>query len=217
MQFSPMAVCDFVHEAACPHECAGIIGLRPPYSTRDPVNEPSVHAPPAFRQQLLLAIPRLRRYARSLLFDASAADDLVQTALERALAHWHQFDQRRDVLVWVISIAHNAHLDERRRHARMVFVEPREGQPAAEDRLVADSPDIGLRLDLVAALKQLPVEQREPLLLVTLEQLSYAECAETLQIPIGTVMSRISRGRAALRALLDGSPLHAAPNLRRVV
>ena len=57
-------------------------------------------APAAFRQQLLGAIPRLRRYARSLVFDASAADDLVQTALERALTHWHQFDQRRDILVW---------------------------------------------------------------------------------------------------------------------
>jgi RNA polymerase sigma-70 factor, ECF subfamily len=174
-------------------------------------------APDTFRQQLLLAIPRLRRYARSLVFDASAADDLVQTALERALSHWHQFDQRRDILVWAISIAHNAHLDERRRHARMNYVEPREGQPDAIERLVANSPDIGLRLDLVAALRQLPAEQREPLLLVTLEQLSYAECAETLQIPIGTVMSRISRGRAALRALLDGTPHHAAPNLRRVV
>ena len=78
---------------------------------------PFVIAPTAFRQQLLATIPRLRRYARSLVFDPSAADDLVQTALERALAHWHQFDQRRDILVWVLSIAHNAHMDERRRHS----------------------------------------------------------------------------------------------------
>ena len=177
-----------------------------------------MNAPPAFRQQLLIAIPRLRRYARSLVFDTAAADDLVQTALERALSHWHQFDQRRDLVVWTISIAHNAYLDDRRRAARMPMVEPREGQPPVEDRLVANSPDIGLRLDLVAALKQLPVEQREPLLLVTLEQMSYAECAEALQIPIGTVMSRISRGRSALRALLDGAPPQtAAPTLRRVV
>ena len=177
-----------------------------------------MNAPPAFRQQLLIAIPRLRRYARSLVFDTAAADDLVQTTLERALSHWHQFDQRRDLVVWTISIAHNAYLDDRRRAARMPMVEPREGQPPVEDRLVANSPDIGLRLDLVAALKQLPVEQREPLLLVTLEQMSYAECAEALQIPIGTVMSRISRGRSALRALLDGAPPQtAAPTLRRVV
>jgi RNA polymerase sigma-70 factor (ECF subfamily) len=181
-----------------------------------------VDAPTAFRQQLLGAIPRLRRYARSLVFDASAADDLVQTALERALAHWHQFDQRRDILAWTLSIAHNAYMDDRRRHARMPIVEPHDAQSAAEDRHAAVSPDIGLRMDLVKALAQLPIEQREPLLLVTLEQFSYAECAELLRIPIGTVMSRISRARVALRAQLDGRAPHTIPNtaahtLRRVV
>ena len=177
-------------------------------------------APAAFRQQLLGAIPRLRRYARSLVFDTHAADDLVQTALERALAHWHQFDQQRDILVWTLSIAHNAYMDDRRRHARLPIAEPRDaGAPGLDDeRHAAETPDLGLRLDLVAALQRLPVEQREPLLLVTLEQLSYAECAELLRIPIGTVMSRISRGRTALRSLLDGrAPLAAAPGLRRVV
>ena len=176
-------------------------------------------APPAFRQQLLGAIPRLRRYARSLVFDPSAADDLVQTALERALSHWHQFDQRRDILVWTLSIAHNAHMDDRRRHARSAVVESNDAQAEIEQRHAGETPDIGLRLDLVAALRQLPVEQREPLLLVTLEQLSYAECAELLRVPVGTVMSRISRARVALRALLDGrAPVGAgAQTLRRVV
>jgi RNA polymerase sigma-70 factor (ECF subfamily) len=184
-----------------------------------------VEAPVAFRQQLLGAIPRLRRYARSLVFDSHAADDLVQTALERALSHWHQFDQRRDILVWTISIAHNAYMDDRRRHARMPIAEPsaaHSSQPD-DDRHVANSPDLGLRMDLVAALKRLPVEQREPLLLVTLEQLSYAECADLLRIPIGTVMSRISRARIALRVLLDGPTppaiaMPAVPSaLRRVI
>ena len=178
-------------------------------------------APTAFRQQLLGAIPRLRRYARSLVFDAGAADDLVQTALERALAHWHQFDQRRDILVWTISIAHNAYMDDRRRNARFSFVTPHESQPdPLHDVADAASPDIALRIDLVAALARLPAEQREPLLLVTLEQLSYAECAELLRIPVGTVMSRISRGRVALRALLEGRPSQStsgAHTLRRVI
>ena len=175
-------------------------------------------APAAFRQQLLGAIPRLRRYARSLVFDTSAADDLVQTALERALSHWHQFDQRRDILVWTLSIAHNAYMDDRRRHARIPLAEPHDAQFGAEERYAAVSPDLGLRMDLIAALKQLPVEQREALLLVTLEQLSYAECAETLRIPIGTVMSRISRARVALRALLEGrAPQAVTQTLRRVV
>ncbi len=171
-------------------------------------------APTAFRQQLLGTIPRLRRYARSLVFDAGAADDLVQTALERALAHWHQFDPRRDILVWVLSIAHNAHMDEHRRRARSAIVEARDVDDIADGR----GDTAGLRLDLAKALARLPVEQREPLLLVTLEQLSYAECAEVLHLPIGTVMSRISRARAALRALLDGgaAPGKAAP-LRRVI
>jgi RNA polymerase sigma-70 factor (ECF subfamily) len=180
-----------------------------------------VDAPTAFRQQLLGAIPRLRRYARSLVFDVGAADDLVQTALERALAHWHQFDQRRDILVWTISIAHNAYMDDRRRNARFPLVTPHESQPdALHDVADAASPDIGLGIDLVAALNQLPPEQREPLLLVALEQFSYADCAGVLGIPIGTVMSRISRGRIALRALLDGHPARTATaghTLRRVV
>ena len=174
-------------------------------------------APATFRQQLLSTIPRLRRYARSLVFDASTADDLVQTALERALAHWHQFDQRRDILVWVISIAHNAHMDDRRRRSHLVSVEPQELQERPDTGGAPSDP--GLRLDLLSALARLPADQREPLLLVTLEQLSYAECAEVLHIPVGTVMSRVSRGRAALRALLDG---HAPStpgtrSLRRVI
>ena len=177
---------------------------------------PFVDAPTAFRQQLLGAIPRLRRYARSLVFDASAADDLVQTTLERALAHWHQFDQRRDILVWTLSIAHNAFMDERRREKRMTMVEHGEGADPL-DALPAVGHDIGLRMDLIAALARLPVEQRQPLLLVTLEQLSYAECAEVLRIPVGTVMSRISRGRSALRELLDGRASAAGRGLRRVI
>ena len=180
-----------------------------------------MQAPECFRQQLLTAVPRLRRYARSLTLETAGADDLVQTALERALSHWHQFDQRRDILVWTISIAHNAYMDDRRRNARFTLVTPHESQPdALHDVVDAGSVDVGLRIDLVAALNQLPLEQREPMLLVALEQFSYAEVAEVLRIPIGTVMSRISRGRVALRALLDGCeavPVHAAHTLRRVV
>lgn len=174
---------------------------------------PHVDAPTAFRQQLLGTIPRLRRYARSLVFDASAADDLVQTTLERALAHWHQFDQRRDILVWTLSIAHNAFMDERRRDKRVTWVDG----DAAIDALPAVGNDLGLRLDLLAALARLPLEQRQPLLLVTLEQLTYAECADVLHIPVGTVMSRISRARTALRDLLDGRSPANARGLRRVV
>lgn len=179
-----------------------------------------MHAPDCFRQQLLGAVPRLRRYARSLTLETAGADDLVQTALERALSHWHQFDQRRDMLVWLLSIAHNAFLDQRRRDSRMSFVDPAQAD-AQQDATRSDpGADVGLRIDLMAALARLPIDQREPLLLVSVEQLSYAECAEALGIPIGTVMSRVSRGRVALRALLDGQvrpePVRGAP-LRRVI
>jgi RNA polymerase sigma-70 factor (ECF subfamily) len=178
----------------------------------------TVQAPDAFRRQLLAAIPRLRRYARALVFDAASADDLVQTTLERALTHWHQFDQRRDLVVWLVGIAHHAFVDERRRQARLHSVDPSDALAASDQHRHEPAPDVALRMDLVAALARLPAEQREPLLLVSLEQFSYAECAQVLGIPIGTVMSRISRARAGLRALLDGSARTLpARALRRVI
>ena len=169
-------------------------------------------APSAFRQQLLGAVPRLRRYARSLTFEDAQSDDLVQSTLERALTHWQQFDQQRDMLVWLLSIAHNAHQDMRRKQARMQSMDPSLLQ-AAQDSLGGDAGvDVGLRMDLLAALARLSPEQREPLLLVCVEQFSYAEVAEVLHIPVGTVMSRVCRARATLRGLLDGPA-----KLRRVV
>ncbi len=169
-------------------------------------------APSAFRQQLLGAVPRLRRYARSLVFEDAQSDDLVQSTLERALTHWHQFDQRRDMVVWLLSIAHNAHQDMRRKDSRMQVVDPGQLQ-TTQDSLGGDAGvDVGLRMDLLAALARLSPEQREPLLLVCVEQFSYAEAAEVLHIPVGTVMSRVCRARATLRGLLDGPA-----RLRRVV
>ena len=180
-----------------------------------------MHAPAAFRQQLLGAIPRLRRYARSLVMEVHLADDLVQTALERALAHWHQFDQRRDLVLWALSILHNAHLDFRRRDARTTAMDPADLAAEMDAHQAAAPPqDPGLRIDLQAALRRLQPDQREVLLLVGVEQLSYAEAAELLNIPIGTVMSRLSRARAALRASLEGGSSaagHPPPTLRRVI
>ena len=179
---------------------------------------PNVTAPDTFRLQLLAAIPRLRRYARSLAFEACMADDLVQATLERALSHWHQFDQRRDMVLWLLSIAHNAFLDGRRRDARLQMLDPQHME-AHQDAHGADpGVDIGLRIDLVAGLARLTPEQREPLLLVSVEQLSYAECAEALGIPIGTVMSRVSRARSSLREWLEGQgQADKVRTLRRVV
>jgi RNA polymerase sigma-70 factor (ECF subfamily) len=175
-------------------------------------------APPAFRRQLLLAMPRLRRYARSLAFDTARADDLTQQTLERALSHWHQFDAGRDMTVWLLSIAHNAHMDGLRRDARMAVTDPADIQRAQDATGGDPGIDVGLRLDLVAALRRLSPEQREPLLLVCVEQLTYAEVASVLAIPVGTVMSRVCRARAALRHFLEGeAPPVVTPALRRVV
>lgn len=177
-----------------------------------------MEAPAPFRRQLLECIPRLRRYARSLVYDADLADDLTQAALEKALVHWQQFDQRRDMLVWILSIAHNAHLDARRRDGRITITDPEELREA-QDRAGGDpGTDVGLRLDLVAALQRLGPDQREALLLVCVEQLTYAEVAEVMQIPVGTVMSRVCRARAALRQYLEGGSRPApGATLRRVV
>ncbi len=163
-------------------------------------------------------MPRLRRYARSLAFDPALADDLTQQTLERALLHWQQFDQRRDMAVWLLSIAHNAHLDGLRRDSRMAATDPAELERTQDAAGGDPGVDVGLRLDLLAALRRLAPEQREPLLLVCVEQLSYAEVAEVMRIPVGTVMSRVCRARAALRRFLDGEPAAVAPTtLRRVV
>lgn len=176
-------------------------------------------APPAFRQQLLAAIPRLRRYARSLVFDGATADDLVQSALERALNHWRQFDPKRDLVLWLLAIAHNAYLDGLRRDKHLDIVSPERAVDAL-DRERRHEPDFGLQMDLSAALARLVPDQRSALMLVIVEQLSYAEAAEVLHVPEGTVMSRVSRARAVLRGWLDGSVQPAArvkPDLRRVI
>lgn len=175
-------------------------------------------APPAFRHLLLGAMPRLRRYARSLTFDTAVADDLAQQTLERALSHWRQFDPQRDIAVWLLAIAHNAYLDALRRDARLTVTDPADLERAQDARGADPGVDVGLRIDLLAGLRTLTPEQREPLLLVCVEQLSYAEVAEVLRVPIGTVMSRVFRARAALRRFLDGgAAAPAPPALRRVV
>ncbi len=180
----------------------------------------TVDASPDFRRQLLESIPRLRRYARALTLDARAADDLSQQTLERALLHWRQFDPQREMAVWLLSIAHNAHLDAVRRESLMRVTDPGEMARLQDDSGAAATDDPGLRLDLQAALARLPKEQVEPLLLVCVEQLSYAEVAEVLRIPVGTVMSRVYRGRAALRVFLQahGNPgAKPGAELKRVV
>ncbi len=156
-------------------------------------------------------IPALRRYARGLTGDADAADDLVQDCLERALSRWGLFRVGEDLRPWLFTILRNLHLDRLRRDRRR----GRDVDLDAAD-LPAQAADqdagFGVR-DALAALDLLPEEQKSLLLLVGVEDLSYAEAARVLGVPVGTVMSRLARGRQRLRAILaSGRP----PFLRRV-
>ena len=146
-------------------------------------------------------IPRLRRYARALTGERSAADDLVQDTLERGLSRFHLWRQGSDLRAWLFTIMHNIYVNQTRsrvRHPHETLDEPH------ADALPAREPDWGELRDIDAALSRLPGEQRAVLLLVGLEQFTYEEAAQVLDIPLGTVMSRLSRGRERLRLILAG-------------
>lgn len=147
-------------------------------------------------------IPRLRRYARALVGDRAAADDLVQDTLERAWAKLHLYRRGTDLRAWMFTVMHNVFVNQLRASRPGVQLEddmPELSRPARETE------SLELR-DLDRAIRRLPAEQREVLLLVVLEDMSYDEAARTLGIPIGTVMSRLARAREKLRTMLSGLP-----------
>jgi len=147
-------------------------------------------------------IPRLRRYARALTGDRAAADDLVQDTLERALSRFHLWRQGSDLRAWLFTIMHNIFVNQVRSRARR-YHESLETEPAAE-AVRAPEPDWLELRDIASALSRLPHEQRAVVLLVGLEQFTYDEAARVLEVPIGTVMSRLSRARERMRVLLGG-------------
>jgi RNA polymerase sigma-70 factor (ECF subfamily) len=144
-------------------------------------------------------IPRLRRYARALCRDVAAADDLVQDCLTRALAKLHLWQDGTDLRAWLFTILHNQHVDRVRRQIRAGTM-----VDLAETELPGLPPDQEKRLELRdfgRALRQLPEAQRAVILLVGLEGMRYEAVGARLGIPVGTVRSRLSRGRDALRRL----------------
>jgi RNA polymerase sigma-70 factor (ECF subfamily) len=159
-----------------------------------------------FRQNVEVTIPALRRYARALTRDADTADDLVQDTLVRALRSEHLF-HGGELRSWLYTILTNLNRNRLRSLARRPTLSPIEDNDAPE----LAGPEAGGR-DIERALATLVEDQRNALLLVVLEGLSYREVAEVQGVPIGTVMSRLARARVQIKAYLDGE----RPALRRV-
>ena len=155
------------------------------------------------RERLIIAeIPSLRRYARALMGDIAGADDLVQDCLERSLTRRHLWLGRGSMRAWLFTILHNLHVNAVRAETRRPRLVPIE---QSRDARVLPTQDHVVRLRQFAeALAQLPEEQRAVVLLVGLESMTYAKAAKILGVPIGTVMSRLSRGRERLRQLGHG-------------
>jgi RNA polymerase sigma-70 factor, ECF subfamily len=156
-----------------------------------------------FGDQLIAVLPRLRRFARGLAGSVADADDLVQAACERALARQHQFQEGTRFDSWMFRIVQTIWIDQvRSRDVR------KEGGDIAEERLGSDEPvrRVEARLalgEVRRALDSLPPDQRTTLLLVTVDGLSYREAAEVVQVPVGTIMSRLARARIALQLQLE--------------
>ena len=152
------------------------------------------------RPDLIEHLPRLRRYARALTGDVNRADDLVQDTLERALAKLDLWQPGSDLRAWLFTLMHNLFVNQIRiKRPQETVMEDALDEPVSGGQMEA----LAAR-DIHAALARLPEEQREVLLLVGLEQFGYAEAAQVLGVPTGTVMSRLSRARERMRQMLAG-------------
>ncbi len=153
------------------------------------------------REALAALLPRLRRFARALTANAADADDLVQTSLEKALLNLDRLDAAARLDAWMFRIMKNAWIDETR--ARKIRLRSYAPEEAGERVAGADASGIEARADLGKVeriMASLPDEQRSALALVLVEGFSYREAAEALDVPIGTLTSRLARGRAAVEA-----------------
>ena len=153
------------------------------------------------RHLIVDQIPHLRRYARALVGDRAQADDLVQDCLERAWSRTHLWRVGTNIRAWLFTILHNLHLNAARKERNRPGHVPLGAGTA--DPPVRPTQEDGLAVESMwQAFSSLPEPQRAALLLITVEEMSYEEAASVLGIPIGTLMSRIHRGRERLRALM---------------
>jgi RNA polymerase sigma-70 factor, ECF subfamily len=157
----------------------------------------------AFQKNLIAQIPHLRRFARALSGDAALADDLVQDCVERALLKQHLYDASRPLKAWLYAILRNIHISQWRRSAQLGVMKPLDDMEEFEGS-VEPAQDQNMSVALIGdALDLLPAQQREVLVMISLEELSYKEAAEIIGVPIGTIMSRLSRARSTMHNLLE--------------
>jgi RNA polymerase sigma-70 factor (ECF subfamily) len=159
-----------------------------------------------FERELLSLLPRLRRFARSLARDAADADDLTQVSLERALKARAQWTPGTRLDAWMMRIIRNCWIDEARSRTRRskTFAPEEAGENIGSDAHRDIERAAGMR-DVDRAMNALPDEQREAVALVLVEGFAYREAAELLDIPIGTLTSRLTRGRQALAEMLEAA------------
>jgi RNA polymerase sigma-70 factor (ECF subfamily) len=168
-----------------------------------PPSNPNIPGLP--HPELVAAIPRLRRYARVLTGDAARADDLVQDTLARAWEKRRLWRAGSDLRAWLFTIMHNVHVNQlalARRESTNVSLDADPGGPAWQLSVRASQLERVELLELVQQIGRLPTDQREVLVLAAVEELRYEEIAGILSVPIGTVMSRLSRARDRLRRLV---------------
>lgn len=160
-----------------------------------------------FRSEIVAMLPRLRRFARALAGQAADADDIVQIAVERALVRMDQFQPGTRLDAWLLAIVRNAWIDEvrsRQRRAK-VFAEAELGERVGAGGESAEHAKLEVN-EVRKAMQSLPDEQREAVALVCVEGLAYREAADLLGVPIGTLTSRLARGREALQRMLGAAP-----------
>lgn len=177
-----------------------------------PVTFDAVVQVSSFLDEIEICVPALRRYARALTRDFDRADDLVQDCLERAIRKSGLFRPRGPLRAWLFTMLLNLYRNQARARRRQGELTPLDGL-AFEPAVPAAQPGHIALAELARAIDTLPGDQREALLLVVLEDMPYADAAAILGVPVGTLMSRLGRARAALRTMTGGDP---APRLRTV-
>ena len=156
-----------------------------------------------FRTNLIAEIPHLRRFARSLCGDASLADDLVQDCIERALKKSHLYDAAKPLRAWLYAVLRNIHVSNWRSNVKHTSSKNIDDLIDGEGATRAEQEDNFSTSLITEALDKLPAQQREVLVLISLEEVSYKQASEIIGVPIGTIMSRLSRARSLLKDILE--------------